>query len=156
MFTWHLLNFLSGHRFHCHPGGTNLKIPSRSIKDIYIWLKKNRSHNQTLNLTGTSHTKQETNSGKKQEFYFLTKEHRKLHLSANNLYFLKALILQKKFFCGGRASKRLTCVKKKTNYKVFKINFPLLVSVIVLITLAYSFVVDAAFIKEFYTRYRLI
>ena len=117
MFTWHLLNFLSGHRFHCHPGGTNLKIPSRSIKDIYIWLKKNRSHNQTLNLTGTSHTKQETNSGKRQEFYFLilTKEHRKLHLSANNLYFLKALI-----FCGGRASKRLTCVKKKQITKSLK------------------------------------
>ena len=92
------LTFLSGHRFHCHPGGTNLKIPSRSIKDIYIWLKKNRSHNQTLNLTGTSHTKQETNSGKKQEFYFLilTKEHRKLHLSANNLYFFKSSYFTKK------------------------------------------------------------
>ena len=108
------LTFLSGHRFHCHPGGTNLKIPSRSIKDIYL-AQKEALHNQTLNLTHTSHTKQGTNPGKKQVFYFLilTREHRKFHLPANNLYFLKALILQKKFFCGGRASKKLTSVKQK-------------------------------------------
>lgn len=63
------------------------------MKDIYLAQKEPLSQ-PNIKL---SHTIQGTNPGKKQVFYFLilTREHRKYHLPVNNLYFLKALILQK-------------------------------------------------------------